>query len=73
MSTDYESWAWKILGRHTNETLTPLSERFDVEAAIARSLEEREALYRRLNNIKPSLATYWSLPEVEKQMLHKKR
>lgn len=67
---DYlEAYAWKIIGPYELETVKPLAERIDVEAAIRRSLDEREALYKRLNGIKPTLANYWSLPTAERDMV----
>lgn len=69
MSRDYlEQWAWKI-GFYDDGMIKPLAERIDVEAAIRLSLDEREALYKRLNGIKPTLASYWSLPVAEKRMV----
>lgn len=63
MNHDYlEQYAWKILGARYIHEPRPLSERIDVEASIQHSLEEREALYMRINGIKPVLANYWQLP-----------
>lgn len=64
-----EQWAWKIIGPYNPDTLKPLAERMDVEAAIQRSLEEREALYKQLNGVKPTTAKYWLLPAAEQRMV----
>lgn len=71
---DYlEQYAHKIGSYAYDETIKPLAERIDVEAAIRRSLDEREALFKRLNGIKPMLANYWSLPVAERDMVRQER
>lgn len=67
MNRDYlETWAWKI-GFYDDGMIKPVSERIDVEAAIQRSLDEREALYMRLNGIRSNIADYWLLPEAQQR------
>lgn len=67
---DYlEQYAHKIGAYAYDVREKPLHKRIDVEAAIRQALDEREALYKRLNGIKPTLANYWSLPVVEKRMV----
>lgn len=67
---DYlEQYAHKIGAYAYDVREKPLAERIDIGATIRLSLEEREALYKRLNGIKPTLANYWSLPVAEKRMV----
>lgn len=74
MKRDYlEQYAAQIIGPYDMETIKPLAERIDVDGWIAYWLEEREALYKQLNGIKPTLANYWSLPTAEKRMVRQER
>jgi hypothetical protein len=65
-----EVWAWKIGdGGYDDPTIQDLHERIDVERAIQRAHERREALYMELNGIKPGLADYWRLPEAQRKQV----
>lgn len=68
-----EAWAYKIGFYAYDVRAKPLHKRMDVQAAIRRSLDEREALYKRLNGIQPTLASYWSLPVAERDMVRQER
>lgn len=68
-----ETYAWKILGPYTPETVKPLAERIDVEAAIQHWHEKREALYKQINEIQPALARYWMLLPDEQDMIRRGR
>lgn len=71
---DYlEQYAHKIGAYAYDVREKPLHKRMDVQSAIRRSLDEREALYKRLNGIQPTLASYWSLPVAERDMVRQER
>lgn len=71
VNRDYlETYAWRILGPgYINAKGKTLSERINVEECIERSLEEREALYMKLNNVTPPLSDYWQLSAAKVTLL----
>ena len=67
-----ERYAFEILGVRyfvKGENMQSLAERIDVEKMIQQSLDEREALYMQLNDIQPTTADHWSLPDAQQAMV----